>query len=354
MSKAIFNKVKTINKYPCVTIILPTYRTSPDNKQDSIILKNQISEVHNRLAEEFSKRDLTALQKNLDRIDEIDMNHNKEGLVIFINEDLFEYTRLLFKPEERVIIDDTFATRDLIRSMHKAENYFVLALGKDNVRLFEGLKEDMTEIQNSDFPFENKTLYSTNSGERAISSKEDNLIEEFFNRVDKAFLKVYAENPGDLILAGVERNVAHYKNIADKPGVIIGSISYNGDSMNAHELAKDAWPLMRNELNNRQADAISNLEKSVSENKFETDLQMIWKAINEGRADTLYAEKSYFQPVKEDNGSITPVDDHRAVGVIDDIVDEMAEITLQYGGKVVFLDDGSLEKYQQLALITRY
>lgn len=354
MSKTIFDKVKTVKKYPCVTIILPTHRTSPDNKQDNIVLKNLITEVHNRLAEEFSKRDLSAFQSNLDRISEIDMNHNKEGLVIFINEDMFEYDRLLFKPEERVIIDDTFATRDLIRSMHKAENYYVLALGRDKVRLFEGFKEEVTDFENDDFPYENNSLYSTNSAERAVASKEDNLIEEYFNRVDKAFLKVYAENPGDLILAGVDRNVAHYRSVADKPGVIIGSINMNGDSMKSHELAKDAWPLMRSTIDKRQAEAIAVLEKAVSENKFESDLQMIWKAINEGRADTLYTEKTYFQPVNEENGSITPVEDHRAVGVIDDIVDEMAEITLQYGGKVVFLEDGSLDKYQRLALVTRY
>jgi len=354
MSKQVFDQVKSFKQYPCVTIVLPTHRTSPDNKQDSIVLKNLITEVHNRLAEEFSKRDLTSLQKNLDRISEIDMNHSKEGLVIFINEEIFTYARLLFKPEGRVIIDDTFATRDLIRAAHKAENYYVLALGRDKVHLFEGMLEYMTEIKDGNFPYENKTLFHTNAAERAAGMKEDHMIEEFFNRVDKEFLNYYKENPGDLILAGVERNATHYRNVADKKDVIIGHITTNGEAHWTNELAKEAWPLMRETLNKRRDEALAVLEKAVSENKFESDINMIWKAVHEGRGDTLYVEQGYFQPAIIEESGLTLTDDHKAIGVNDDIVDEIAEITLQYGGKVVFMEDGSLSKYQKIAMTTRY
>jgi hypothetical protein len=40
--------------------------------------------------------------------------------------------------------------------------------------------------------------------------------------------------------------------------------------------------------------------------------------------------------------------------VIDDIIDEMIEVNLQYGGDSVFLSAGELEKYQGLVLTTRY
>jgi hypothetical protein len=355
MSKKVFDLVKTFRQYPCVTIVLPTHRTAPDNKQDIIVLKNLITEVHNRLAEEFSKRDLTKLQANLDKIDTIDMEHNKEGLVIFVNDDVFTYDKLLFRPEVRVIIDETFATRDLIRAGFKAENYYVLTLGKDKARLFEGYLEYLTEVHGHGFPMENNTLYLTNSGQRSDGAREDAMLEEFFNRVDKTFLDIYKENPGDLILAGIERNATHYHNIADKKDIIIGSINMNGDAPKSHELAADAWPLMRSVIEKRQTEALSELEKAVSENKFESDIQLIYNAILEGRGHTLYAEQGYLQPVVMDSeGNITIVEDSKAPGVIDDIIDELAELTLQYGGKIVFLSDGSLEKYQRLALITRY
>ena len=39
---------------------------------------------------------------------------------------------------------------------------------------------------------------------------------------------------------------------------------------------------------------------------------------------------------------------------IDDVVDEMIEFTLKFGGDVVFLDRGSLKDFEKLALVTRY
>jgi hypothetical protein len=354
MSKKVFDEVKGFKQYPCVTIVLPTHRTSPDNKQDAIVLKNLITEVHNRLAEEFSKRDLTKFQKNLERIEEIDLNHSKEGLVVFINEDIFTYDRLLFKPEARVVIDDTFATRDLIRAAHKAENYYIMTLGRDKVKLYEGFLENVTEYHGGGFPFENNTLYLSQASERAAGSKEDQMIEEFFNRVDKAFLDIFKENPGDLILAGVDRNASHYRSIADKKDVIIGTIGLDGENEKAHDIAKAAWPLMRETLEKRQKDALSVLEKAVSDNKFESDLNLIWKAVHEGRGDTLYAEQGYFQAAIISDAGLQLTDDVKAPGVNDDIVDEIAELTLQYGGKVVFLPDGALEKYGKIAIVTRF
>jgi hypothetical protein len=354
MKKELFNKIRSYNTYPCVTIILPTHRTSPDNKQDSIRLKNLITETHTRLSEEFSKRDLTGLEKNLERISEIDHNFNKEGLVIFINDEIFEYERLLFTPEERVIIDETFATRDIIRAMHKAENYYVLMLSRQKVRLFEGYLTQVHEINNADFPISNDTLYETSAEMRSVSHREDDLIEEFFNRADKSFKEVYADNPASVILMGVDRNITHYTTICDTPSMIIGGIPTGGDDAAAHEVAQLAWPVAREFFAQRSVEAIETLERSISENKFESDIQLIYKAITEGRGDTLYTESTFFQPAIVDNGKISLVDDSKLPGVTDDIVDELAELTLQFGGKVVFCEDGALEKYQRIALVTRY
>lgn len=335
-------------------MILPTHRTSPDNKQDAIRLKNLISETLNRLTEEFSKRDLSSLDKNLDRILEIDHNFNKEGLVIFINDEIFEYERLLFTPEERVIIDETFATRDLIRSMHKAENYYVILLSRQKVRLFEGYLNQVHEINNSDFPMNNDTLYETSAEMRSVAHREDDLIEEFFNRADKAFKKVSAENPACVILMGVDRNITHYTKVCDTPSMIIGGISTGDDDATTFDVAQLAWPMAKEIFIKRSVEAIEVLETSIGANKFESDIQLIYKAITEGRGDTLYTKSGFFQPAIIKNGKISLVEDSKLPGVTDDIVDELVELTMEFGGNVVFCEDGDLVKYQRIALITRY
>jgi hypothetical protein len=354
MSKSVFDQLKGISSYPCVTVILPTHRTSPDNKQDPIRLKNLLTETKDRLEMEFTRRELNGLKKNLERIEEIDHNHNKEGLAIFINEDTFLYDRLLFKPEERVVIDDTFATRDLIRAAHKAENYYVLIVSQQKARLFECYIENASEVKDDVFPMSNDTLYETDRAARNAGSREDDLIKEFFNRVDKAFTSYYKDNPADLFLMGVERNIFHYMDIVDQKSIISGSIITGGDDATEPEVANLVWPTARQLLTAREHEALSQLERAVSVNRFESDIQSIWKAVNEGRGEVLFVENSFFQPAVIDNGELVLNEDSKLPGVIDDIVDEIAESVLQFGGRVVFMHDGSLSKYQKIALITRY
>jgi hypothetical protein len=354
MNKELFIKLRNSSGYPAISMLLPTHRTSPENKQDPIRLKNLLTETRSRLAEEFTKRDLSRLEQQINKLDQIDHTYNKEGLAIFINEDLFEYERLLFAPEERVVIDETFATRDLIRAMHKAENYYVLVISRQKIRLFEGFLERVHEVKDFGFPMENNTLYETNSEMRSVSNREDDLIKEFFNRGDKAFQVVYQTNAAPLFVMGVDRNISHYFEIADKKKIIAGGITTGGDDATVHEVAQLAWPLARKMFEDRASEAISTLEKAVSNNRFESDLQLIWNAISEGRGDTLFVEKGYFQAAILEDGNITLSDTPSAPNVIDDIIDEVVELCLQYGGSVVFCEDGSLEKFQRMALVTRY
>ena len=55
------HELQNVHTYPCLTITLPTHRTSPDNKQDPIRVKNLVTEGTNRLLGEFSKREVAPL-----------------------------------------------------------------------------------------------------------------------------------------------------------------------------------------------------------------------------------------------------------------------------------------------------
>ena len=67
-------------------------------------------------------------------------------------------------------------------------------------------------------------------------------------------------------------------------------------------------------------------------------------------------QQGYFHPARVVNDTIELVeqDQNDRANVIDDIIDEMIEINLQYGGDSVFLSEEELKKYQGLVLTTRY
>lgn len=355
MSKTIFDQVKNAREYPCVTITLETHRTAPDSKRDPIALKNLLTQAEERLLAEFSKREIGDLIEKMKKLAEsIDHSHNKEGLILFVNKELALFDRMPFALNEEVIIHETFATRNLIRNIHASETYYVLAISKQKARIFEGHSDKAHEILNKQFPAEND-IYTTDRLERSMGAKEDSKLREFFNRVDKGFLELYKEDPAELVLMGVEANVADYRAIADQHKLVVGAIHRNGDTVKDHEVAAAAWPIVSEALRQRRQEAIAELEKAVSEQKFTSGLPEMWRMVNQGRCDALYVEKGFFQPaIIHDHENIELTDLHSAPGICDDIVDEIIEIALQMKARVVFVDNGSLDKFQRMAMINRY
>jgi hypothetical protein len=135
-------KLKDIISESCVTIILNTHRTKPDNEKDPLTLKNLIKDAEQRLYADEDKRDAKTLVERLQDLEsKIDHRNNLESLILFVNEDIAEYTRLPIAVEDRVVIDHTFATRDLIRALHHETNYYVLVLSQQKVRLIEAFND---------------------------------------------------------------------------------------------------------------------------------------------------------------------------------------------------------------------
>lgn len=341
----------------CVTIILNTHRTFPDNEKDPILLKNLMREAQERLTAECHRQSAIAITDKLNTLAaDIDHRYNLESLVLFVNEHIAEYTRLPIAVEDRVVIDKTFATRDLIRTLHKEKEYYVLVLSRDKARLIEAFNDKVVQELADNFPIENISLRPKESAEAAIANRQTNLIQEFFNQVDKQLIEVIKESPLPVLICTEESNYHQYLKIADRKEIFIGHLNGNRMEEKAHHIIEAAWPIVqqvRKERNNRR---LQDLSAAESTGKLLVDFNDIWRAVNEGRGKTLFVQQGYFQPARLVNDSVelVPMDQTDRTNVIDDIIDEMIEINLQYGGDSVFLSEEELKNYQGLVLTTRY
>ena len=59
------NALKKVNAKNCVSIILNTHRTAPDNQKDVITLKNLIKEVEERLMNSLDKKEAQSIVESL-------------------------------------------------------------------------------------------------------------------------------------------------------------------------------------------------------------------------------------------------------------------------------------------------
>jgi hypothetical protein len=352
----LLHKVKDVYQEGCVSLIIPTHRTHPENKNDSINLKNAIKEAAERLTEEFDKKYAETVVEKLNKLSEtIDHNQNLESLIVFANQDCIEYTRLPISIEHRVVVDNTFATRDLVRALHQEAGYYVLVLSRDQARLIEAQNDAVVAENNTLFPVENM-LYSTDKLKLAQSKVQDSMIQEFFNRVDKLVIEATRRHPLPVVIATEKRNYDHYMSVADRPSIILTHLPSNRDNDAAKNIVKDAWPLVKEIVNQRHQDRIVELKEAVNKHLFVSDYNEILRAIQEGRGKTLFVKKGFFQPALIENDEIVlvPLEDAKKAGVIDDVIDEIIEHNLFFGGDTVFIEDDSLRDFDNLALVTRY
>ncbi len=358
--KTTLKKIKDIKSEDCISIVLNTHRSKPDYLKDEIQLKNLIKVAESKLAEKHDKKatekfvqEINSLAKNIDH------GHNLESLLLFINvtEGISEYVRLPVAVKDRVVIDDTFATRDLIRYLNSETNYLVLILSQEKARLIEVLNDNLVQEFKAPFPYVNRQFYAKNKTEHVDASKQTSLVAEFFNQVDKEVNIVRKTRKLPVLVCSVEENYFEYlKIVDDKPSVFDFFINTNQISKKGTAIAKASWEVMEGYVRQKNESRKEELLKAVSENTFLSDTNEIWRAINEGRIQTLFIEEGLFQKAIMTPEKITYLDknDDDANNVVDDIYDDMIEVNMDFGGDVVFLPKGELKDFNGFGAITRF
>jgi|SRR5690554_995012 len=355
MSKRL-KALKKISSENCISIIMNSHRTKPDYLKDSLQLKNLIKETEKRLLEETEKSKAEKLIKKLKELAaQIDHSQNIESLLLFVNEDVAEYVRLPIAVNERIIIDNNFATRDLVRAMHLETAYYLLVLSQEKVRLIEALNDKVVKEIADPFPFINEQFNTDEWVDLSFASRQSNLMAEFFNQADKEVTKVRNVHPLPVLICSTEGNYHDYLKVADRKENIFDTfLNTVKTDDSAQSLVNDAWPVVKKytveKNNNRKAE----LKKAVSDNKFLSDSNEIWRAIQNGRIQTLFIEQGLFQPAVIKDGEITYVNESNGPDVIDDIYDEMIERNMEFGGDVVFLPKGELKQFNGFGAIRRY
>jgi hypothetical protein len=358
------HEVRTLQQvrgYPALTITMPTHRSAPENRQDPIRLKSLIKQAVDRLLEESGKRAIDPLIARLEELAaSLRHHHNLDGLALFVNRDIARAVRLPFTLKERIIVDETFFTRDLVFAMNRSPRYWVLVLSEKPTRLLEGTRAELVEIQEHGFPMK----HTGPGGDRPLpadfginkSAYRDEKHRQFFRGVDAALKSVLADDPLPLAVAGVERYLAFFREISDHRDAILTTLTGSHDKTSPHELGGLVWPLVESSLAERRERVFEELERAVGKRKVASTVGEVWRLAHEGRGRLLLVEENFHYPARLDDGGrvLAPAEDVAAPDVIDDAVDEIIEEVLRKQGQVVFVDPGKLTEHQRIALILRY
>jgi release factor family 3 len=364
MRRAIIDELMGHESYPSASILMPTHRAHPDNQQDPIRLKNLLDEARQRLEAEVGKRPSWPIAEALEALaEEIDWQTNEDGLALFASEEFSAWYRLPFTVESRVAIDRTFETRDLLYALHRMPRYRVLSLNEESTRLFEGSGSVLEEVREAGFPIGWE-------GPSGVTRKPDGAMmrssnmrhahqKEFFTEIDRTLVAATRNDPLPLVLIGTTNTLSAFERVSGYPGGVALRIEGSYAEATPTAIADLAWPRLQEWLHEQRQAVIAEVANATGANLLTFGLENAWNAAREGRGAKLVVEEGYRQAaiLHRDEWSLELVDPDTPLpeqAHLDDAVDELVELVIDKGGEVVFVEEGSLAAYDQVALILRY
>jgi hypothetical protein len=257
------------------------------------------------------------------------------------------------------VIDETFATRDLVYSLNRSPRYRVLVLTEKPTRLFDATTNVLTEYTAKPFPFVHKgpggvSRLPAGQGVNR-SAVRDESHRQFFRKVDDALAAIQKDDHLPVVVVGVVRYLAFFQEVTKDPDAIVGVIAGSHDDPNTTALGKLVWPVFKAGATLRRTRALARLHEAVRANRHASGISQVWRAAFEKRCQTLLVETGFESPadLASDGDHLLPYSG-RGKAALDDAVDEVVERVIADGGEVFFYDTGVLDLHQRIAGVLRY
>ena len=241
--------LQSLHEYPSLSILMPTYRTTPEDRQSAIRLKNLVAQATESLLSSFPRQVIDPLLKRLQALlIQVDQHRGSDGLALFVNGDVARLFYLPFAPRERFVVDASFAIGELLGFLNSSPRYRVLVLDGRSSKLFEGWRDTLTPINDA---FEVNSRKESNTRPLPTDygiEKSKHRAErdrQFVRQVDAALGQMTATKPLPLIIVGTERYLAYFGEVSRHNHRVVARLAGNHVRTPARELAKLVWPLIQ-------------------------------------------------------------------------------------------------------------
>jgi hypothetical protein len=290
---------------------------------------------------------------------QIDYRRTLEGLALFVNRDFARKFYLPFSVKEKVLVDETFAVRDLVFALNHSPRYWVLVLSRKGARLYDGFRDTLIEVTTDGFPVTQKVSPAKplQSGFGLDRSKHRHgRHRQFLRQVDGVFNQMTADDPLPLVVMGTKRSLAYFNEVSTSKALIVAALTGQYDRTPVKKLADLVWPLIKAHLDRQKKRALEELEAAIGAQRYVSGIGEVWRLAQEGRAATLLVEEHFHYPAQVDSSGLhlKAAEDPTAPDAFDDAVDELIQVVLAKNGQVVFVDNEALQAHQRVAVILRY
>lgn len=360
LSPATLSELRRPRPYPAVSVLTPTHRRERGGAQDRVRLRNAVAEAKKQLetdpAVTRERRADVAVQ--LDRaLSEVDLTHSEDGLVIYAAPGEHQVWSLGRAVPERVVLSDTFLTRNLVSAQAAERPFWVLSVSADRVTLWDGGAGRVTQARTAGFPLirgqENFDAERMQRIGDLPSTFRDEGTRHFLRDAETAVAALQRRDPRPLYVTGEPAALS----LLDELGPVTRDavrVPHGGLSHGTPEAVWQAVHPVLDAESRRDAAAVAReLDTARGHRTFAAGIDELWQSAREGRVRLLAVEENCRITVRDDGDHLAPA----VSGDLDtreDIVDEIVEQCLETGAEVRFVPDGTLGDEDGIAAVLRY
>jgi len=303
----------------CVSLYMPTHKTGRKQQQDPIRFGNLIAKAQDRLLEYgLRKPQVQDLMRPAEILfsDQDFWQHQSDGLAIFLSSGFSQHCRLPSRFDELMMIAKNFHIKPLIPLLNKNGKFYLLAISMNKVRLFQGTRDTINEIELPNVPknmqealytddpekhldFHTGTNNSNASGNRpavfhgqGVQSDEQGKKDllRYFQIVDTELGNSLNDQSIPMIVACVDYLLPIYRQANNYPHLLNNGLPGNPDEFSEKELHKRAWEMLEPLFGKEQQNAIDQFTQLHGQQSklVSDDLKTVVKATGFGMVDKLF------------------------------------------------------------------
>jgi hypothetical protein len=349
----------------CVSLYMPTHRRFPDHQQNPLRFRNLVREAARSLTAEVGETETNTLLEPLHALAENQAfwAHPQDGLAVFRASNFYRVMKLQRTVPERAIVADSFHTKPLLRIVQSADRFHILALTREHVRLFQGSRDAVDEVElAAGIPrtltealgdqvteaHETAAAYNKGGGNQpgdymrhGIGGRKDELdkdTERFFRVVDRAILEHYSKPYAiPILLAALPEHHSTFRQLSHNPQLAEEAIGINPDTLDLDSLRAKAWEVFQPRYLKRLEGMVEEFGTANAHGTASDDPEAIALAAIGGRVKTLLVEAERVVPGRVDLATGTVQRSEMSDAHTDDLLDDLSELTLRAGGEVVIV-----------------
>jgi hypothetical protein len=360
---------------PCVSVFLPTHRAGHEVEHSPIRLKNLLRQATDALKSDSVRapeidRLLAPLWRLLD--DGLFWQYQSDGLALFSRPGWWRSFRVPLDLPELAVVADRFHISPLLPLLTGDGHFFVLALSQNQIRLLEGTRDRLEEVDLPGVPLgvrdalqgeeaqKQLQLYVADRGGVAArgifhghgsaGDVQEERVLRYFRNVNRALREVLVGEQAPMVLAAVEHLAPIWRKANTYPHLVDEVLPGSPEGLGLHQLHARAWAVVEPLFLQAQREAAARYDQLAGTGLTSQDPREIIRAGEDGRIDTLFAARHPAGGVRGVGSDPSPNGDR----ALRDVLELATVTTLIKGGTVYVLPAGEVPGGGSVAAVFRY